>query len=90
MSQFSFFKRKKRLIVQASLRQICSNKSISGGKKLSLSFCFRKEYDHPSVVTKSRRRIDTLKYVTKEFDNWDNFYADSNVRKLWNDQLDSG
>jgi hypothetical protein len=74
-----------KLIAQVFLRSTCSNKLISGGKISILKHFDRKEYDHPSVVTKSRRRIDTLKYVTKEFDNWDNFYADSNVRKLWND-----
>lgn len=40
---------------------------------------WRDEYDHPSVVTKSRR-VKILKQTTKDIDTWDNYLKDPNFK----------
>ena len=49
----------------------------------NISFLYRNEYDHPSVVTKSRRKKDTLRKKTKDFDNWENYLHDTYIKNSW-------
>lgn len=44
---------------------------------------WRNEYDHPSLVTKSRRKEENLENKIINFDNWENYLVDPNFRQSW-------
>jgi len=44
---------------------------------------WRAEYDHPSLVTKSRRLETSIKKKTKDFDNWEHYLQEPAFQQPW-------
>ncbi len=43
---------------------------------------WRKEYDHPSLVAKTRKEDENIDLVNN-YNNWDNYVQDKHFRKSW-------
>ena len=60
--------------------------STTGGKFCHFKFIqyhYRAEYDHPCVVSKSRRKVAiTMDEVFNDFNDWEQFEQDSRIKGL--------